>query len=207
MKSIVSRYWQNTLARNTIWMFLGQGLRLLIQAAYFVIIARSLGVAQYGAFAAVTAMVSILSPFVGLGCTNLIVRNVARDRSLLDESFGNGVVTTLATGLLGAFVVVGICRWTLPGSIGGTVILMVALADMVGLRLTLLAASTFQAVERLDKTAQFNVLISGARFAGIAATVAVVPHPSAQLWSIVYAVSTLLATVISVLSVRELLKC
>jgi O-antigen/teichoic acid export membrane protein len=62
------------------------------------------------------------------------------------------------------------------------------------------------AVERLDKTAQFNVLISAARFIGIAATVAVVRHPTAELWSIVYAASTGVALVIPLLSAASLVK-
>jgi O-antigen/teichoic acid export membrane protein len=206
MGSFASRYWKSTLARNTGWMFLGQGLRLLIQAAYFVIIARSLGVQQYGAFAAVTAMVAIFSPFVGLGCGNLIIKNVSRNRELLDECFGNGMLVTLATGLLGIGFVIGICRWVLPASIPVLVILMVAVADLVCYRTIILVASTFQSVERLDKTAQFNVLISGARFLGIAATVLVVHHPTAELWSIVYTATSAAATVISLLSVRGLVR-
>src|ERR1700739_2713012 len=107
MSSFLSRYWKSTLARNTGWMFLGQGLRLAIQAGYFIIIARCLGVEEYGAFAAVVAMVAIISPFVGLGSGNLIVVNVARDRALLDECFGNGVLMILGTGLLGVGIVTG----------------------------------------------------------------------------------------------------
>jgi O-antigen/teichoic acid export membrane protein len=206
MKSFVSRYWKSTLARNTGWMFLGQGLRLLIQAGYFVIIARSLGVQEYGAFAAVTAMVAIFSPFVGLGCGNLIIKNVSRNKELLDECFGNGMLMTLATGLLGIGAVISICRWVLPASIPVLVILMVALADLVCYRMIILVASAFQSVERLDKTAQFNVLVSGARFLGIAVTVLVVHHPTAELWSIVYTGTSAVATVISLIYVRGLVR-
>jgi O-antigen/teichoic acid export membrane protein len=206
MNSFVSRYRKSTLARNTGWMFLGQGLRLVIQAGYFIIIARSLGVQQYGAFAAVTAMVAIFSPFVGLGSGNLIIQNVARNVELLEECFGNGVLMTLVTGVAGVGIVIGICRWVLPASIAMTIILMVALADLVCCRLIFMVASAFLAVERLDKTAQLNVLISAARFIGIAVTVAVVRHPTAELWSIVYAATTGVATVISLLCVRALVR-
>src|SRR5215469_15223173 len=41
---------KSTLARNTGWMLFGQGLRLVIQALYFAMIARSLGTSGYGAF-------------------------------------------------------------------------------------------------------------------------------------------------------------
>jgi O-antigen/teichoic acid export membrane protein len=204
MNSFVSRYWKSTLARNTGWMFLGQGLRLIIQAGYFIIIARSLGVQQYGAFAAVTAMVAIFTPFVGLGSGNLIIKNVARNPELLDECFGNGVLLTLVTGFVGVGIVIGICRWVLPTSIGVVIILMVAFADLVCYRLIFMVANAFLAVEKLNKTAQLNVLISAARFIGIAATVVVVRHPTAELWSIVYAATTGVAMVISLLCVRAL---
>ncbi len=204
MNFFTSRYLKSTLARNTGWMFLGQGLRLIIQAGYFIIIARSLGVQQYGAFAAVTAMVAIFSPFVGLGCGNLIIKNVARNPELLDESFGNGLLLTLVSGIASVGIVIGICRWVLPNTIAVTVILMVALADLACNRLIILVASAFQAVERLDKTAQLNVLMSGARFLGIAATAVVVRHPTAELWSTVYAAATGVAAAISLLSATSL---
>jgi O-antigen/teichoic acid export membrane protein len=206
MNSFISRYCKSTLARNTGWMFLGQGLRLAIQAGYFIIIARSLGVQEYGAFAAVTAMVAIFSPFVGLGSGNLMVQNVARDRALLDECFGNGVLLILATGLLGVGIVIVICRWMLSASIPLAVLFMVALADLVFYRQILLVACTFQALEKLDKTAQLNVLISAARLIGIAVTVEVVRHPTAELWSFVYAGTTGVAVAISLLLARTVVR-
>jgi O-antigen/teichoic acid export membrane protein len=206
MNSFLSRYWKSTLARNTGWMLLGQGIRLAIQAGYFIIIARSLGVREYGAFAAVVAMVAILSPFVGLGSANLIVQNVSRDRALLEECFGNGVLMILATGLLGVGIVIAICRWMLPASIPVAVILMVALADLIFYRQILLVAGAFQALERLDKTAQLNVLISSSRFIGIAATVGVVRHPTAELWSFVYAGTTGVALAIALLLARAVVR-
>ena len=70
------------LARNTAWMIFGQGLRLIIQALYFIEIARSLGVRNYGAFVGVVALVAIVYPFGALGSGNLLVKNVSRDKTL-----------------------------------------------------------------------------------------------------------------------------
>ena len=206
MNSLFSRYGNSVLARNTGWMFLGQGLRLIIQAGYFIIIARSLGVQQYGAFAAVTAMVAIFSPFVGLGSGSLMIKNVARNRELLEEYFGNGVLMTLITGLTGVAIVIVICRLTLPASIGKAIIVMIALSDLVCYRLIIITEFAFQSVEMLGRTAQLNVLTSAARFIGIAVTVAVVPHPTAELWSFVYAGSTACAAAISLLCSSTLVK-
>ena len=69
------------LARNTGWMMAGNGLRLLIQVAYFVVIARSLGTSGYGAFVGASALVAFVAPFSGLGFGNLLVQHASRDRT------------------------------------------------------------------------------------------------------------------------------
>ena len=81
-KTYFERVLSTRLGRNTMWALGGYGLRLLIQAAYFIIIARCLGAKNYGAFIAVTALISTVAPFAGLGSGNLLVKNVARDKKL-----------------------------------------------------------------------------------------------------------------------------
>ena len=63
-------------------MFLGYGVRIIVQAGYFVLIARALGPLQYGAFVGATALIAIVGPFAGLGFGNLLIKNVSRDKSL-----------------------------------------------------------------------------------------------------------------------------
>src|SRR5580658_3008282 len=82
-KTYFARALSTRLGQNTMWALGGYGLRLFIQAAYFIIIARCLGAGNYGAFVAVTALICVISPFVGLGSGNLLVKNVARDKNLL----------------------------------------------------------------------------------------------------------------------------
>src|ERR1700720_454802 len=86
------------LARNTLWMSAGQGTRLLIQAAYFTVIARSLGVKNYGAFVGVVATIGIFYPFGALGRGFILVKNVSRDRRLFPSMWGTALVTTLLCG-------------------------------------------------------------------------------------------------------------
>ena len=117
-----STYWlsrcrDSVLARNTWWMFLGNGLKVLIQAAYFIVIARSLGPDQYGAFVGVTALIQILSPFVGVGCGPLMIKNVARDRSVFAEYFGNALFMTCMCGGLFIVGVLAVARAALPNTI------------------------------------------------------------------------------------------
>ncbi|HBY80443.1 MAG TPA: polysaccharide biosynthesis protein, partial [Cyanobacteria bacterium UBA11148] len=69
----IVRLLQKPLVRNTFWMLLSQGLKLFVQAAYFVIIARALGTEQYGAFVGITSLVAILTPFANLGSGDILV--------------------------------------------------------------------------------------------------------------------------------------
>src|SRR5262249_549005 len=90
----------NRLARNTASMILGLGLRFIIQALYFIEIARSLGAANYGAFVGVVALVGIAYPFGALGSGNLLIKNVSRDRSTFAARWGSALVTIAVSGSL-----------------------------------------------------------------------------------------------------------
>src|SRR5258705_6473883 len=98
--SITMKFPRTTLARNTAWMILGQAFCVVIQALYFIEIARSLGVRNYGAFIGVVALVGIVYPFGSLGSGNLLVKNVARDHSLFAEYWGRALAVTAAFGIL-----------------------------------------------------------------------------------------------------------
>src|ERR1700687_6198062 len=91
---MIHRYLRSTLAKNTLWMLLGQGLRLGVSVLYFTVIARSLGTHNYGAFVAAVSLVSIAFPFGALGSGVLLIKNVSRDKSLFGLYWGRALLTT-----------------------------------------------------------------------------------------------------------------
>jgi len=178
------------LARNTVWMSMGQGLRLIIQALYFVVIARSLGAANYGAFVGVVALVGIAYPFATLGSGNLLVKNVARDPSLFSLYWGRALVTTsLASSVFFAVVLV-LSHFALPASIPFRLVLLVAGSDLFGLSAIQLCGQAFQTFERLNWTATINVMGSISRLSGALILVTFHHHPSALQWGYLYFIST-----------------
>lgn len=199
--NLIATLQKSTIARNTGWMFAGYGSRILIQAMYFVLIARSLGAQQYGAFVAVTALISIIAPFAGIGATNLVVKNVARTPSLLPEYWGNGLLMTCSTGAGFLLLVAAANRLLLPRSVGLSTLMLVGASDLILSRVIDLAACTFQAVEALGKTAQIQVFPSFARLVGIIALKMIVPHPSAATWALAYLAATAASTIFSLGSV------
>src|SRR5882672_11415989 len=156
----LGNYLPGNLGQNTMWALYGYGLRLLIQAVYFVIIARSLGANQYGGFVAATALTAVISPFVGIGTGNLLVKNVAREQSLFHDYWGNGLLMTLVSGILFMAVVFVVSFAVLPRSTPTLVIALIAASDLIFVKLLDMAAWAFQAFEMLAQNAQLNVLLS-----------------------------------------------
>lgn len=202
---LLHRLAESLLARNASWMLLGQGVRTVIQAAYFILIARSLGAEGYGAFAAVAAMVAIAGPFAGIGSGNLLVKNVSRNKDLFAESWGKALVLTSVSGmtLLGAVVLTAI--YVLPGSISPFLALYVGLSDLLFVRILDIGGQAFQAVQRLARTAQLYALLSVARLTAALGLYLCSASPSATQWGFLYLASTAAASLVAVLLVnREL---
>jgi O-antigen/teichoic acid export membrane protein len=187
----------NVLARNTMWMFVGQGLRLVIQAVYFVAIARSLGTRNYGAFVGVVALVGIVYPFGDFGSGNLLVKNVSRERGLFRTYWGRALTTTAVTS---AGLLVGVlllAHFVLPTTIPLTLVILVAAADLVGLNIITVCGQSFQAFDRLHWTAAINILISASRLVGAAVLIAIHHHPSPLQWGYIYFCSTATVAIVA----------
>ncbi len=188
---------KSSLARNTGWMIAGQGLRLIIQTFYFIEIARSLGVRNYGAFVGVVAFVGIVYPFGSLGGGNLLIKNVARDKTLFAAYWGRALMLTAGVGTLLLLGVSSIPHFVLPSEIPRLLVVLVAAADIFGLNIITISAQAFVAFERLNWTAVFYVMMTGGRLIGALILIALHSHPSALQWSYLYFGSTAIVTVIT----------
>src|ERR1700722_16914892 len=186
------------LAQNAMWALGGYGMRLLIQAAYFIIIARCLGPTQYGGFIATTALTAVLSPFVGLGCGSLLIKNVARDRRVFPDYWGNGLFMTVVSGLASVALVIGVCKVLLPKGIPLQVIVCVCISDLIFVKLLDVAAWAFQSFEMFSQNAQLNVLISMARLTGIVGLALAVNRPTVADWTAVYLAGSVVAACVGV---------
>jgi O-antigen/teichoic acid export membrane protein len=187
------------LARNTAWMISGQGLRLVIQALYFVEIARSLGVRNYGAFVGVVALVAIVYPFGALGSGNLLVKNVSRDKELFPAYWGRALATTAICGSVLLLFVLALSHFALPPQIPLLLVALVGAADLFGLNIVTISGQAFQSFDRLNLTAILNVLMSAGRLFGAIILIALHPHPSPLQWGYIYFTCT--ATVALIASI------
>jgi len=185
------------LLRDTTHLSIGQGVRLVIQAAYFVLIARSLGPDAYGAFVTVVAMAALLGPFSGLGSPNLFIKNVRSGKRDAATCWGNGILTTVISGIalsaLGAAM-----SWVLGLKTPPFGTFIVCISDLVLVKVIDLAAFGFTALDRMTQTSIQSVVVSLLRLGGIA-TLIMVAHPvTLDRWAVVYLLTSLLGTAYAV---------
>jgi O-antigen/teichoic acid export membrane protein len=201
MKRTLRRLWakssKDELTRNSSWMFLGNMLRIGLQAAYFVMIARFLGVRDYGIFVAVASMVAILSPFSGLGAGNILIMKVARHPSHFSEAWGKALFLAGITGVVLTVVVVIAARLVLPGYIGLNTILLVTVADLLGPRVADLGSMAFGAFHQFHWNAVLQIASTGFRTVAAGLMIVFINHPNAAQWVWFYAVSSVLMSVFS----------
>jgi len=188
---LARRLRRSLLARNTAAMLAGSGARLLIQGVYFVLIARALGVEQYGAFIGVVALVAILGPFASLGPGQILIRNAARDRRTFRYSWGNALWTTGVSGSVLLGLALLLAKFVLAEKIPLTLVFLVGLSDLLLAAIVGLAAQAFQAVEELQRTARVYVALTSARAASALTLILVVSHPTALSWGLFYCLSSL----------------
>jgi O-antigen/teichoic acid export membrane protein len=171
-------------------MLLGQGFKLVIQALYFTVIARSLGVKNYGAFVGVVGLVGILFPFGTLGSGFLLIKNVARDKHQFNKYFGSALSTTFVSSSILFGSVVLFSRFVLPAAIPIKLVMFVAASDLFGMSITGMCGQAFLAFERMNWTATINVMLSASRLAAAVILVVLHHNPSALQWGSFYFAST-----------------
>ncbi|MGC2160388.1 MAG: oligosaccharide flippase family protein [Silvibacterium sp.] len=106
-----------SLRRGSAWMIAGQMAALGFQAVYFVLMGRTLGSREYGAFVGVVALVAVLSQFSSCGMEMVLLRNVSRDRDSFATSWGSAL-RVAALGFVALLVVaMGFGHWFLRGGL------------------------------------------------------------------------------------------
>lgn len=191
---------KRTLARDTFWVLLGQAGRAVLQAVYFVLVARSLGVEGFGAFTGVLAVVAAMAPFATLGMGHLLVRDVVRDPAAFTAAWGRALRITLTSGLLLLITTIGLARLILPSHIPTLLVLLLASSDVIFARLVDLSGQAYQGCHRVDRMVAVQWVLSGGRLIGLIATLLVIHTPTPTQWASVYLLATVLSALVAVVA-------
>jgi O-antigen/teichoic acid export membrane protein len=174
-------------------MLSGRGLQLAGRFAYFVIVAHVLGPAGYGSFVACAALVATMSPFASCGTGDVLIKHVARNQSLLPVYFGNALLVTVASGSLLTLLVLIIRSKVLPASATVTMVLAVAIADLLAWQTAEICLHAFSAMGQFSRYTQVMVFSTGLRLLAALLLPTFMPTPIG--WTYLYAASAVLAAI------------
>lgn len=182
------------LARDAGWVLLGQGASFLFQVGYFVLLARVLGVEQYGVFAGASAFVSIAMPFSTLGAGMLFMRYVSADSNQFRQYWGNILLSTVGANALIIPMLYAVAPHLLNAA-SASIILLVAIANCLLGQFIQCVVQIFQSFQRLRAAAFWSASINVLRLAAAALLMTLMHHVTAWQWAAVSVITSLLIAV------------
>jgi O-antigen/teichoic acid export membrane protein len=191
---------KGSLTRHFGWMFLGQGMSYLLRAVYFVLIARLLGVLQYGVVVGAVALVNMVTNYGRLGSSVVFLRHVSADRTQFAVYWGNIVLVTLTMSSL-LILALHFAAGHLIAPASAAIIVPTAIASCLFEQLTIGAGQVFQTFEKMGITATLNLLTSLARTLTAGGMLLVLHRATAGQWVIASMVVSAVAAIAALILV------
>ena len=197
----LSQLRQHRVSRNASWIFLGQGTNFLLQAGYFVLLARLLGVKEYGVFAGVFAVVNLVTPYSALGAGMLFMRYVTLDRSKAATYWGNSLVVTAAATVLIA-VALFLAGPALTKTHNSLIFVVLVVANCFCAQIANLGSLVFQTFEKMQWTAILGLVANLARLLILIVMRLTLHHATAFQWSVGVLIASACAAGVAMARVR-----
>lgn len=196
------RWKPGALARNTALATAWQGVRLALQFAYLILVARVLGVEGYGVFAGSAALAASLSPLAGWGFGMILVQEVSRAPGRFPEFWAKALRAVAVGGPAMTGAMLALAPLLLPVDGRWTVIVLIAAAELLAMPLVAAGSLAFQAHERLGRTIFNHVQLNLVRL-GAVALLAAAGQGDLVAFAWAYFGATAVAALLSLLQVRR----
>jgi O-antigen/teichoic acid export membrane protein/glycosyltransferase involved in cell wall biosynthesis len=193
---------KSVLAKNAGWMFLGQGLGYGLRMAYFIVIARLLGVLQYGIVVGAFALVNLVAEYGRLGSGTVLLRYVSPDHSRFALYWGNILaITSVMSGLL--IVTLHLIAPHIVSPATAAIVFITAIGTCFFEQITVSATQAFQAFQDMRTAALFNQMTSMFRTVVAVGMLVTLHHASAWQWAIASAIASAIAMVAALIVVTR----
>src|SRR3990167_1502861 len=94
------------LAKNTSYFTLALVLQKIISFSYFIIIARALGPEDLGKYYFAISFASIFSILIDIGLTNVLTREIAKEKNKANNYLGSVMAVKLPLSLITGLIIV-----------------------------------------------------------------------------------------------------
>jgi O-antigen/teichoic acid export membrane protein/glycosyltransferase involved in cell wall biosynthesis len=193
---------KSALAKNAGWMFLGQGLGYGLRMAYFIVIARLLGVLQYGIVVGAFALVNLVAEYSRLGSGMVLLRYVSPDHSRFAVYWGNILmITSVMSGVLILILHLIAPHIVSPATAG--IVFISAIGTCFFEQITVSATQAFQAFQDMRTAALFNQMTSLFRTIVAVGMLVTLHHASARQWVVASAAASAVAMIAALIVVTR----
>lgn len=188
------------------WIFGSKVLRIFLQAAYFILLTRTLGAREYGLFIGVLALMKLAFPFASWGGPQLLVKNVSRDRELLKVYWGNALCLSLIAGVSCVLLTLAVSHFIFAANISLLTVLCVAVAELLFARFVDLVLKAFLAMDSLHRNAQLGVINSLNNLMAVLCLAMFFETPNSFIWSILYLASRIMLSAVAMTMIWPFVK-
>lgn len=194
---------EKPLVRDTLRMLISNGLKLFVQAAYFIVIARALGVQDYGAFLAITSLAKVIAPFATWGSGDILIKHVSRNKAVFAQFWGNYLfIILILSSILTAFVLL-FGTAILPRSVSQLSVILILFSELLCTLVIDGSAKAFLSINQMKRTAQINILISLKNLVAALILIYGFEEIGLTLWTVLYFSTTLAAALICLFLVTQ----
>lgn len=170
------------------------------QGLYFFLLARALGVEDFGIWAGALGLTTVFGGLVGLGAGNVLVVRVSKSRSLLGVQLGAALIYIIASALpLGALA------WVIGSStstVFAQVLVALLVSELIAVRIFDVALQVFQSQDDLGRNSLCRIFGSALRLIAVVLFFLFGSH-TVESWSYWYAWTTGLSAALSLLWVVQ----
>ena len=184
------------IARATIRTSFVLGLRLVVQAGTLLLVARMLGPADYGAFAAIAALAVLMGTFATFGTHLVLLAEVSKAPRQRQPVLAYAVPTTLISGSVLFLLYLAAGQfWLASASVPLQVMACIGLAETLLLPLYLLPATEELALEKTARSQLLVIFPLALRMAVAGIVMLLAPAQPLVLFAWLYLATALLALV------------
>src|ERR1700678_2869565 len=174
---------KSTLAKNAGWMLVGQLSTYGLKVLYFIVIARLLGVVDYGIVVGAFALVMLVAQYSRLGMGTVLMRYVSGSHSRFATYWGNILmVTIIMSGILILLLRLAAYHILDPASAG--IVLATAVGSVLCEQLTTSATQAFQAHQNMRMASTIGQLVPMFRTFTAIGMLLVLHHTTAEVWTV-----------------------
>ena len=210
IKIKIAQITNKELFKDTSWMLIARLINVLVQAAYFIVLARSLGAENYGSFVGISALASLLSPFVALGSDDILVKQVSVKRAVFSSYWGNVLLILVLNSILITSCLLLISGLIFPDNIPLLAIAFILIADLLCLNIQDASNKAMRAVGLVHKAAQLIVLSTVGKLLAILGIISFLNNfdfsviVDIKIWAVLYFASSLLVSLFAILTINKM---